>query len=138
MDPISSLSLACNILQLVEFSSKVVVGATDLYKDGVTQENAEVKDVSGRALDKQSRSNWEQVTNSLLRFTSSLRASASTGKHDNELKGIADQADKVGTELAALLSSLEIPKGAEHRKWKSVHVTVRSMYKRKEVKSLES
>ena len=46
MDPISSLSLACNIIQLVEFSSKVVIGAKDIYRDGAKQENAELKDAS--------------------------------------------------------------------------------------------
>lgn len=45
MDPVSSLSLACNILQLVELSSKIVIGAADLYREGANQENAELKDV---------------------------------------------------------------------------------------------
>lgn len=45
MDPVSSLSLACNILQLVELSSKIVIGAADLYREGANQENAELNDV---------------------------------------------------------------------------------------------
>ena len=93
--------------------------------------------MSGSQSGRLSLPNRQQVTDSLLRFTSSLRTAISADKHDNELKEIANQADRVGTELATLLRSLDIPKDAEHRKWKSVHVTVRSMYKRDEVKSLE-
>ncbi|KAL1626860.1 hypothetical protein SLS56_006588 [Neofusicoccum ribis] len=121
MDPISSFSLACNIIQLVEFSSKVVIGAKDIYRDGAKHENAELKD----------------VTESLLRYTSALKTSPTADIYDTELNEIADKAGKVATELVTILSSLEVPKDAEHRRWKVMHVTVKSMYKRDSVRGLE-
>lgn len=45
MEAIAALSFACNVIQLVEFSSKVIVGAENLYRDEATTENRELKDV---------------------------------------------------------------------------------------------
>lgn len=45
MEALAALSLACNIIQLVEFSSKIVSGAKDLYKAEATQENEDLTDV---------------------------------------------------------------------------------------------
>lgn len=66
-----------------------------------------------------------------------LDDSTSLERYDVELVDIADKARKVATELAVLLGSLEMPRDAEHRKWKAVRVAVRGMYKRDRVKSLE-
>lgn len=43
MDPLSTMSLACNIIQVVDFSTKVVNGCRQLYKDGALSGNNDVE-----------------------------------------------------------------------------------------------
>ncbi|KAK8067629.1 hypothetical protein PG996_006741 [Apiospora saccharicola] len=42
MDPISAFSLACNILQIVDTSAKVLVKAAECYNDGATAETSQL------------------------------------------------------------------------------------------------
>lgn len=43
MDPLSAMSLACNIIQVIDFSTKVVNSCRQLYKDGALSGNQDVE-----------------------------------------------------------------------------------------------
>ncbi|KAK8024527.1 hypothetical protein PG993_012593 [Apiospora rasikravindrae] len=42
MDPISAFALACNILQIIDTSAKVLFKASECYKDGTTAETSQL------------------------------------------------------------------------------------------------
>ncbi|EKG15206.1 hypothetical protein MPH_07653 [Macrophomina phaseolina MS6] len=138
MDPVSSLSLACTVIQLVELSSKIVIGAADLLpgwgepgRRGAPRCKSPFADAFGTLLA------YVKVTASVLRYSSAVRSTSSTGEPDIELSDIADKAERVAVELAALLKTLELPKDAGNRTWKAVRLTMKGMCKRGKMKSLE-
>lgn len=45
MDPFNAFSLACGIIQIIDFSIKVAKKCHELYKDGASPENEEVEDM---------------------------------------------------------------------------------------------
>ncbi|GME23775.1 hypothetical protein GTA08_BOTSDO10490 [Neofusicoccum parvum] len=119
MEALAALSFACNVIQLVEFSSKVIIGAEDLYREGSKKENEELKD----------------VTETIRNYSKDL--SKRSASDNAELKDIADKAAEVGQELIQLLNSLAVPQDAEHRRWKSVCVILRGMHKSEKMKELD-
>ncbi len=46
MEPLSALSLACGIIQIVEFSTRVVLSCRQVYKDGALSENNDVEEMA--------------------------------------------------------------------------------------------
>lgn len=54
MDPLSTLSLACNIVQIVDFSTKVVKACRKIYKDGSLSENDSIAEMAGHLANLQS------------------------------------------------------------------------------------
>lgn len=46
MDPFSAFSLACGIIQIIDFSTEVAKKCRDLYKDGASSENAGVEEMA--------------------------------------------------------------------------------------------
>lgn len=46
MEPLSALSLACGIVQMVDFSTIVVTRCRQLYKDGALSENNDVEEMA--------------------------------------------------------------------------------------------
>lgn len=54
MDPLSTLSLACGIVQVVDFSTKVVKACRQLYKDGSLSENDNIEEMAGHLASLQS------------------------------------------------------------------------------------
>lgn len=75
-----------------------------------------------------------KVTETLQRYSRDI--TRTTAPNDAELKRLADEAMNVGGDLIALLDSLSLPHGAEHRRWKAVCVTIKGMQKSDQVKRL--
>ena len=46
MDPLTTFSLACNVIQIVDFSTKVVKKCRELYKDGALSDNRLIEDMA--------------------------------------------------------------------------------------------
>ncbi len=50
MDPFTALSLACGIIQVVDFSTKAVTKCRELYKDGSSSENEDFEKMANHLL----------------------------------------------------------------------------------------
>lgn len=51
MDPLTAFSLACNVIQVVDFSTKIVVTCRELYKDGASSKNQEIESMTKHLTD---------------------------------------------------------------------------------------
>jgi len=51
MDPLSGVGLAGTVVQFVDFTSRIIIGANQLYKHGELQLNAQVSEVTRDLLD---------------------------------------------------------------------------------------
>ena len=48
MDPVSAFSLACSVIQVVDFSTRVIASFQELYKNGSLAGNEEIEDIALR------------------------------------------------------------------------------------------
>jgi molecular chaperone GrpE (heat shock protein) len=117
MDPITAVSLVGTIVQLVDFSIKVVSKSTELYRSGrgVLTENTQI----------------ETATKDLSKLNAQLKQSTAAG--DTELQVLCQACSDVADQLLAALAQV---KGKE-QKWQSLRKALRSILSKEEIRQLE-
>ena len=78
MDPYAAFSLVCGIIQLVDFSTKVVNKCHELYRDGVSSENKEAEEMANHLTDLRAKLDFpdEGVDKDLLYLGSKCSSTA--------------------------------------------------------------
>ena len=126
LDPFSALSLAATIVQFVDFGSKIVSGAVELYRstEGSLTNNVELSTI---VTDLSAISSGLEVQDRELshRFSKDERALANLAVH---CKSLADK-------FLDVLDDLSV-KGP-HKKWKSVRQALRSVWKENEIRDIQ-
>ena len=103
MDPISALSLACNVFQLVEFSIESAKVCKELYDNGSTDENFKIEKHTADII----------AANKDLQ--EGLKNSKSTGKL-SRIEQVAQDASVTANELKIILNRLKLSKAQGVRK----------------------
>jgi hypothetical protein len=126
MDPLSVLGLAASIVQFVDFSSKVIDGARDLYhsNQGITSENSDVRLIAA----------------DLSALTSNLCArSSQPGQQRNSdqiaLHGLASQCQIFSEELSAIME--KVTSRDPRSKTEALRVLMQSVRYQKQVRNLK-
>jgi hypothetical protein len=120
MDPITAVGFAASILTFIDFSHQVISGTWEVIKSGTTAENAHVGN----------------VINDLHDVTKQLSdRPPGYSPHEQALSTLASECQELSGELVTLLEKLKITAGSS--KWKSVKVTLHSMWKKGDVVELE-
>ena len=120
MDPLSTIGLVGNIVQFVDFGSKLISKSVELYQstEGALDENLGA----------------ETATNHLKDLNEKLKNDAkSTG--DTTLKDLCEACDQVARELLEALDKVKV-KG-KHEKWKSIRKALRSVWSKEHIEELE-
>lgn len=130
MDPLTAFSVAGTVIQFVDFSSKLLLGAHGLYKStsGVLTANQEL----------------ELVTNDLrgvIRKLSILATQSGPGQDEEDKKlqesfiEIRDEATRLATELMTKLERLKVKEDlrGHQRAWASLFKAVESAWTRDEL-----
>lgn len=123
MDPLSALSLACGILQVVDFSSRLIFGAVEIYSSA-SGTTAEFED-SDRAVE------------SLRNLTRRLDVHATNGalsSEDRNLLAIKSGCQELSREIQEIINSTKTKKRKSKRA--SCLVSWRAMRRRAKLKSL--
>ena len=129
LDPFSALGLAGNIVQFVDFASKLFSKSKDLYKssNGATKENQELED----------------ATDTLRRLCASLKkadhaGSKSTGRlnDENVLRELANNCHVTASELLSTLEDLRTR--GSHGKWQSFRQALRTAWKEEKIVAMEN
>lgn len=127
MDPLSALSVASNVVQLVEFSAKLVSERQKIYKsaEGTVAENEEA----------------ETVTQDLNRLSDNLRHSlknsqttASLSEDDQSLIDLCEKCQVVAGDLLERLNKVKV--SGKHRKWKSAFQALKNVSSSKDLEQL--
>ena len=128
MDPLSAFGLACGVIQVLDFSRKVLVKCRELYKHGASSENEEIesmaKCLTGLSTD--------------LDLANSVRNSGRTTQlyhDDQELLKLAQQCSRTATELVAKLQKLSIQD--RFRKRDAVRKAVNGVWKKSTIEGIE-
>jgi phage terminase small subunit len=126
MDPLTALGLASNIVQFVDFTSKLISATHSLYEStsGAKSEHLELETLAKtlRSLADDAAPPSQGMTN----FST----------EDATLIDLGNRCRDVSDELLAVLQSLRV-KGS-HRGWKSFVQALRSEWKQKEISALEA
>jgi hypothetical protein len=122
MDPLTAVSLAGNIVQFVDFASKLISGARTLY-NGEAAENVEIqtltKDIRTLAEKTRPPDNPQRLLE----------------ENDVTLKILSDQCIALSDELLSMLQSLKTT--SEHNVLESFYRALKSEWKRKDIKALQ-
>ncbi|KIW27858.1 uncharacterized protein PV07_07559 [Cladophialophora immunda] len=120
MEPISALSLACNVLQLVEQAIEAAKVCKELYERGSLDENNEI----------------ERYAEGLTALNNDVEAvlkqhPATTPSRASKLQAIANDASKTAVELKKVLNQLKLSKKQGIRaKGGAFLMTLRSIWKK--------
>ncbi|KAH7360458.1 hypothetical protein BKA65DRAFT_421518 [Rhexocercosporidium sp. MPI-PUGE-AT-0058] len=127
MDPLTVLGLASNIVQFVDFTSKLISATHSLYasSSGAKLENVELEgltqDLQRLAL---------QVNPPDVSYTRNTMT-----EEESDLLNLSKQCLEVSTELLLVLESIKV-KG-NHKKWKSFYQALQSVRKKGEIEALQ-
>jgi hypothetical protein len=128
MAELTTIGLARNIIQFVDFGVKLFAGSRELYKSatGSTEEGLEL----------------EVVTKSLQDLAQSLntdkspRLGQAVSKDERELRKLTAECEKLAEKLLQTLKKLKV-KDNGNRKWDSFRKALARVMKEKEIKDLE-
>ena len=129
MDPLSALSLAGNVIQFVDFGSKLLGKAGELYRSpvGSLAIHDELLLIT---------TDLQALVATLRQSIPSLNSIDSSDQTHNDswssFRKICDEAAKVADELVARLSRLTIKDG-KYRKLRSIQQAVESLWSEKEI-----
>jgi len=125
MDPLSALSLASNIIQIVDFSSRIVSRGYELYNsaDGRTEEHAMLDNAA------ENLSRLYEDLNSCLKSNSRKLTQA-----DQQLLELSARSKVVVDELRQALDKAKVM--ADDRKWQSVYQALRTIRTDKQISTL--
>jgi hypothetical protein len=125
MDPLTALSVTSNIIQFVDFGSKLVSKTRQIYKskDGTLSDKVLVEDL---AVD---------LTSLSLNLRKSLRENRpfdtldhAESSDDEALEGLCIRCTEIATELIARLNKLKVEGPARHRNWESFKQALRASW----------
>jgi hypothetical protein len=126
-DPITALSLASAVLQLVDFGSKMLVTGYKTYKsvDGVSDcnEHIEVLVADLRALHEK-----------LAQRPST--ATAGLSEDEAAIVELAGKSQRIARKLIALLEDLKVKGKGLLRSWEAVRKTIKATWKKEEIEIL--
>jgi hypothetical protein len=129
LDPLTALSLAGNIIHIVDFSSKLVNKGREIYRavDGALSENLEIEIVA---------KDLTTLVQKLMNHTGSdgHTSVSSTDLADSELHQICENCKSISTKLLAKLQEIKV-KG-KHRQWKSFRQALKSVWTKDEIDGL--
>ena len=125
MDPLSSLGLASNLLQFVDFSRKLISGGVELYRsaEGASAANVELENITEDL----------QELSSKLAVPKAQQGEGTTSVDDEAVRKIAASCQQVSVELILVLQKIKVQ--SRHRKWDSARQALKSVWKENVIRS---
>jgi hypothetical protein len=120
METLAVIGLVGNIVQFVNFGSKLISKSVQLYQssDGVLTENI----------------NKETATTHLIRLNSRLE-NAANATGDKAIEALCKSCSAVAVELLGALDILKVH--GENEKWKSMRKALRSLWSKEKIQDIE-
>ena len=129
MDPITAFSLTCGVIQVVDFSTKILSKSQQIYKYGATTENQEIESMTSHLTD----------LSTGLKLSVTTKSPASTSplyNDDQELLKLAEQCSETATELIHELQKLGI--AGRQRKRDAFRKAFQMIWKKSGIERIQS
>jgi len=132
MDPLSALSVAAAVVQLVDYGAGIVSKGTQLYKsvDGALGENIELETASIRL---------QQLSSGMQGSLSQTRRDNTQGSPaqvDQHLEAMCNECVTVSQELVNKLETLKVPGDHPYKKWKSFRQALKSVWSKEKIEAI--
>ena len=123
MDPLTAFSLACGVIQVVDFSIKVLAKCKEIHDHGALSELQEVEDITKHLADLRTDVSPPQ----------GLGTTQTPGERD--LRELAKTCSATAEQLVAKLQTLKIE--GPHKKRQAIQKTVKALRQRREIHDIE-
>ena len=120
LDPITTIGLAGNIVQFVDFSWKLLSETKGMY-DSTTGTLAEYDIV-------------EAISDDIIRLDDALMAPSAAGAIPEQIRNLASQCREIAQELLSALAKVKAQE--PHKKWKSFVAALRNVWRKGEIENL--
>jgi hypothetical protein len=155
LDPINALSLGANVIQVIDFSIKLVSKGYHIYKsaDGSLIENLDTEAVAidlqicnarlSQSLDQYKQSETKSLSSESLSSSISLAVGSIGGNggarddaDEQALEQLCEACNKVASELVERLRRLKVVPGGKHREWKSVRQALKTVWSKDDLDAI--
>ena len=123
MDPLTAFSLACGVIQVIDFSTKVLFQCREIYKNGSLAENESIEAMA------------EHLTTLRADLQPSTTAIGTQTAGDTELLLLSDRCSEMAKELVVAVGGLKV--GSSASKWKAGRVVFRGLRKKGTIEGLQ-
>jgi hypothetical protein len=127
MDPVSALSVAASVIQFVDYGTRVISKAREIYAsaDGTLSANSEIEEATTRL----------QVLSNSLRPEGGLPLGP-LDEADTALDNICKECIQVSRELVCTFEKLKLPKSYKHKKWESFRRSFKGVWGKEKTKEV--
>lgn len=126
MDPLTAFSLACGVIQVVDFSTKTVAKCVEIYKDGSSSEYRDLEDLTKHLVEARAKLDLSDANQSVGSFAT---------PDEQSLLEVAGQCSKTADQLVEKLRSLKIE--GPHKKRRAVVKSVKLLWERGEIQEIQ-
>lgn len=129
LDPMSALSLAGNIVQFVDFSSKIVSKGRRIYlsANGALPKNLELEVVAN---------DLARLAQGLSKESNDTARAPNLSEDERALQTMSEECSKIAEELLVRLEKLKVKSDAKQRGWKSLRQALKSVWGKEELDDL--
>lgn len=127
MEPLSALTVACAVIQFVDFGSKLVGTSIEVYRsaDGTPEDIVEIEALADHA---------EQLSRKLS-LSNQTRMLSTSAQDEAGLRQLASRSEKLANEIVVILSKI---KGQPYQAWSAVRVAIKLKWTEGKVKNLQT
>ncbi|KAL9111924.1 MAG: hypothetical protein Q9227_003774 [Pyrenula ochraceoflavens] len=124
-----SFQLASAVIQMVEFSTRVVTKGHQLYRDGTTLENLHIGNTTAEL---------QQLS---TRLADSIHASEEELMHDedgSDFRKVCEKCCELSAVLQGKLGQLKLDSATKNRRWKSLRQGLKTVWSKDEIDAMAS
>ncbi|CAD6592252.1 MAG: hypothetical protein ASARMPRED_006132 [Alectoria sarmentosa] len=126
MDPLTAFSLACGVIQVVDFSTKTLMKCKEIYKDGSLSEYQELEDLTSHLVD---------VRAGLDLASSHQSAESIHNLDDQSLLNLAEECSATAHQLMRRIHSLKME--GPRNKRQAVFKTIKLLWEKGEIQDIQ-
>jgi hypothetical protein len=119
LESLAAAGLVGNIIQFIDFSSKILSKTQQVYQSGLLAENIDI----------------ELVTNHLIKLSKELQTSANSSNSDPTLEKLCESCNDVANELLEALGELKV--NGRNGIWRSVRKALKSVLSKEKIESIQ-
>ena len=123
MDPLTAFSLACGVIQVVDFSIKVLAKCKEIHDHGALSEHQEVEEIT------------KHLTDLRIDVSPSQGSGTTQTPYERDLLELAKTCSATAEQLVAKFQTLKVE--GPHKKRQAIFKGVKALRERKEIHNIE-